>query len=306
MRKKAITKMIVHLICGFLGAGKTTLLRRILESDEDLSETAVIVNEFGSVGIDGTAIADGNVEVIELVNGCICCSLALDLASTLTSLSQRTWIRRVFIEATGIAEPHSISEVLENNFLESRLERGVTVGVLDGRMWKTRHHLGQFFLNQLREVDIVILNKMDLVGDQGVAGIQKQITEEIGPVRVIPASFCDVDLDEVFRVSDEKPENGTTTASLAETNFTHYAYRTEHILSRQCIEAALGALTWEVYRAKGPVRFEKETLLLNYAGGRVSWESWPRRDPTCIVFVGRCIDTGGVKRSLDACAFDQL
>ncbi len=140
--------MIVHLICGFLGAGKTTLLRRICtESDEDLSETAVIVNEFGYRRYgSGRRLPDGNAEVIELVEAhAFVCLFHRPLASTLTSLSQRTWIRRVFVEATGIAEPHSISEVLENNFLESRLERGVTVGVLDSRMWKTRHRLAAFF-----------------------------------------------------------------------------------------------------------------------------------------------------------------
>ena len=298
------SKPVVHVIAGFLGAGKTTLLRHILDGNEDLSDTAVIVNDFGAVGIDGTMLARGTMEVVELVSGCICCTLAADLSSTLEALSGKTKIRRMFIEATGIAEPSAIGSVLRNASLGSRIERGVTVGVLDGRMWKIRHNMGSFFLNQMRQVDLVILNKIDLVGTTAADEIAEEIRRELGASQVIPAEFCNVDLRHVLGAHHTGPGGGSTFASEAQTEFTHYEYETHRILTRQRIEDTLGNLPEEIYRAKGPVRLREETLLVNYAAGRVSWEKWPNPDPTCIVFVGRHMETSRIKSSLDACACD--
>ena len=108
--KKEKTKVIV--LAGFLGAGKTTLLQRVLSWETDLSDTAVIVNEFGAVGIDGSLLADACPDIVELTSGCICCSLQVDLNLTLKKIQEQFSPMRIIIEATGVADPRAIVDVL--------------------------------------------------------------------------------------------------------------------------------------------------------------------------------------------------
>ncbi|MGD9228091.1 MAG: GTP-binding protein, partial [Desulfobacterales bacterium] len=82
------------LLSGFLGSGKTTLLKRMLSWEDNLSETVVVVNEFGDVGVDGALLKDSGSDVVELTSGCICCSLQIDLKQTLTQIRERFRPRR--------------------------------------------------------------------------------------------------------------------------------------------------------------------------------------------------------------------
>jgi G3E family GTPase len=100
-------KADILLLAGFLGAGKTTLLKRILSWETDLSDTVVLVNEFGDIGIDGALLKDSGSDVIELTSGCICCTLSADLHQSLTRLWERFKPRRILIEASGVADPKS-------------------------------------------------------------------------------------------------------------------------------------------------------------------------------------------------------
>jgi G3E family GTPase len=102
------SKTKVLVLAGFLGAGKTTLLKRILSWETDLSDTVVIVNEFGAVGIDGSLLADAGSDVVELTSGCVCCSLQADLNQTLKKIQKQFNPKRIFIEATGVADPLAI------------------------------------------------------------------------------------------------------------------------------------------------------------------------------------------------------
>ena len=93
----------VTLLSGFLGAGKTTLLRRIISWETELSDTVVLVNEFGAVGIDGALLKNSGSSVIELTSGCICCTLSADLKQSLTNIQDRFHPRRILIESSGVA-----------------------------------------------------------------------------------------------------------------------------------------------------------------------------------------------------------
>ena len=302
MNAEMRSKAVAHVIAGFLGAGKTTLLRHVLKSEDNLSGTAVIVNEFGTIGIDGTILSEGGVEVIELVNGCICCSLVTDLASTLEILRRSQRIHRIFIEATGLAEPSAIWKFLENESLGAWIQKGMTVGVLDGRMWKVRHHVGSFFLEQLKNVDIIILNKLDLMEEGQTAAVLEELKNEIGFNKVIPATFCNIDTLKIFKEIQNKSKNIFTGYLQNVHDFMHCEYKTDRTMIRQCIENVFMKLQGKIFRAKGPIRLSGQTLLFNYSSGHFFWEGWPRADNTCIVIIGRSIDFSGLKSELDACA----
>ena len=100
-----------------MGADKTTLLKRILSWEANLSETVVLVNEFGDIGIDGALLKDSGSDVIELTSGCICCTLSSDLHQSLTRIWNRFKPRRILIESSGVADPKSIAPVLKEQGL---------------------------------------------------------------------------------------------------------------------------------------------------------------------------------------------
>ena len=111
------TSLPLHVLTGFLGSGKTTLLNRLLKS-EDLAGSAVIVNEFGEVGIDHLLVEHSEDNLVELAGGCVCCTVRGDLAATVLELMARrrdgscTWFDRIIVETTGLADPTPIGNLL--------------------------------------------------------------------------------------------------------------------------------------------------------------------------------------------------
>ena len=97
--------MRVNLLFGFLGSGKTTLAKHLLANRSRDLKTAVIVNEFGEVGVDGDILRGDNVDVVELNSGCLCCTLRGSLMMAVEELRDKAKVERVIVEATGIAQP---------------------------------------------------------------------------------------------------------------------------------------------------------------------------------------------------------
>jgi G3E family GTPase len=138
-------KANVVLLSGFLGAGKTTLLKRILSWEADLSDTVVIVNEFGDIGVDGALLKNSGSDVIELTSGCICCTLSADFRQSLMSVWERFKPERVFIEASGVADPTSLISVLGEPGIAAMMTMVKTVTVLDADFWEARETFGPLF-----------------------------------------------------------------------------------------------------------------------------------------------------------------
>lgn len=158
----------VMLIAGFLGAGKTTFLQRILRWPEKLSGTAILVNEFGKIGIDGELLEGFDTPVVEMANGCICCSLQGDLIRTLGDILERLHPKRLLIEATGVADPLDIIKVLELPQFHAQLEKPKVVTIVDADFWGAREFFGPLFYNQIKAADLVLLNKIDLQDSEEV------------------------------------------------------------------------------------------------------------------------------------------
>ena len=296
----------VFVVAGFLGSGKTTLLRKILEQIEDLSDTAVIVNEFGQVGIDGRLLERHGLHMVELVNGCICCSLVCDLLSVLSEINSRKNIRRVFIEATGLAEPDSLISILQNEDLVGRFFLRGIISVLDARLWNVRKNMGPFFMNQLKDADVVILNKIDLVEVSESSRIMNEITQELPNSRVLGTSYCDVDLLELMtsnmfdRRDDHLPQRMVMESSLA-SEYSHVLFNELLPFDRTGFEALLRNLSPGIVRVKGIMRYPDSTLLLNFSFGEISWEQIPGKEETCLEFIGKGIDEEQLIKELREC-----
>lgn len=166
----------VHILTGFLGSGKTTLLNRALRVGFG-ADTAVIVNEFGDVGLDEFFVQSRSEETIVLKSGCICCRLRGDLPSALLELvgMQRQPLRRIVIETSGISEPVPILQTLRSDFsLRTRFEAGAiicTVGAIDGAVADDRPEARA----QITAADALVITKTDLADESQLPALQRAL-----------------------------------------------------------------------------------------------------------------------------------
>lgn len=183
----------VHVLTGFLGSGKTTLLRHWL-NDPGLQDTAVLVNEFGAVGLDHHLLTAMDKELVLLANGCVCCSIRGDLAGALNQLLQDRAagrippFRRVVIETTGLAEPAPICATV---LVEPRLRHAFALGniicCLDSLLGVEQLERQPIARQQVVTADRLILTKTDLVPDEGLSALRTQ-TVALNPAALMTES----------------------------------------------------------------------------------------------------------------------
>jgi len=157
-------KIPVTVLTGYLGAGKTTLLNRILTEPHG-QKFAVIVNEFGEIGIDNDLVVDADEEVFEMNNGCICCTVRGDLVRIIDGLMRRKGkFDAIIVETTGLADPAPVAQTFfmdENVGAKTKLDAVVTVA--DAKWLKDRLKDAPEAKNQIAFADVIVLNKTDLV-----------------------------------------------------------------------------------------------------------------------------------------------
>jgi G3E family GTPase len=306
------TKSAVLLLSGFLGAGKTTLLKRILAWESDLSDTVVLVNEFGDVGIDRNLLKNSGSDVVELASGCICCTLSADLKLCLTRIWGQYKPRRIFIEASGVADPTAIVAVLmDSPFAETMiLEKIVTV--LDADLWEGREYFGRLFYNQLETAHLILLNKVDQVDETIIPRYLKEIHQLIPDCQVVPTIRCGIDPATLWspitpkgvklkpmhlfpQVSlDNHGENHETddsehrdhSQSVRADTFVTFSFEDPRMMDKDRFHQFIDALPWEVFRMKGPVRFADRTEMINFVGGKGEWSEWGGEPETRLAFIG--------------------
>lgn len=170
-------KIPVTVITGYLGSGKTTLLNHILTQQQD-RKVAVIVNEFGEVGIDGQLIEnDDDEQLIEFNNGCLCCTVRGDLVETIGKLRQRAGeLDAILIETTGLADPAPVASTFfvdEAVRASTRLDAFVTV--VDAVNLEVNLEQSVEAQEQVAFADIVLINKTDLVSEEQLQRIERRV-----------------------------------------------------------------------------------------------------------------------------------
>src|ERR1700750_958238 len=166
----------VTVLTGYLGAGKTTLLNRIL-SEQHGKKYAVIVNEFGEIGIDNDLVIGADEEVFEMNNGCICCTVRGDLVRILGGLMKRKGkFDAIIVETTGLADPAPVAQTFfvdEDVQKNARLDAVVTVA--DAKWLSDRLKDAPEAKNQIAFADVIVLNKTDLVSKAELAEVEARI-----------------------------------------------------------------------------------------------------------------------------------
>jgi G3E family GTPase len=192
-------KIPVTVLTGYLGAGKTTLLNRILTEDHG-RKFAVIVNEFGEIGIDNDLVVGADEEVFEMNNGCICCTVRGDLIRIIEGLLKRRGkFDAILVETTGLADPAPVAQTffVDADVREAaRLDAVVTIA--DAKWLAERLKDAPEAKNQIAFADVIILNKTDLVGPDELDEVEARI-RAINPYAKLHKTVnCAVPLDAVL------------------------------------------------------------------------------------------------------------
>jgi G3E family GTPase len=204
MKRSKTTKHPVTIVTGFLGSGKTTLLSRVL-SEPSMHNTAVLVNEFGKVGLDHHLLRQVNEHILLLGNGCACCTRREDLVKTLLELlvmderSTISQLERVVIETSGLADPAPIHftilthPVLQHHFF---IDSVITVvDAVNGHLHLDRHPES---LRQVASADKIIITKADIVPFTAVGELTRRLHTLNPAAHVIKATFGEVDITRLF------------------------------------------------------------------------------------------------------------
>ncbi|GAA3089497.1 GTP-binding protein [Rhizobium viscosum] len=189
----------VTVLTGYLGAGKTTLLNRIL-SENHGKKYAVIVNEFGEIGIDNDLIVESDEEIYEMNNGCVCCTVRGDLIRVVEGLMRRPGrFDGIIVETTGLADPVPVAQTFfMDDDVRAKTELDAVVALVDAKHLPLRLKDSREAEDQIAFADVVIINKTDLVTPEELAQIE-DIVNAINPAaRVYKTSRSSVDLARVL------------------------------------------------------------------------------------------------------------
>jgi G3E family GTPase len=187
------------VLTGYLGAGKTTLLNRILTEDHG-KKFAVIVNEFGEIGIDNDLVVDADEEVFEMNNGCICCTVRGDLIRIIEGLMRRKGkFDAILVETTGLADPAPVAQTF---FVDADIQKDARldaiVTVADAKFLAARLKDAPEAKNQIAFADVILLNKIDLVTKEELEEVEARIRGINPYAKLHLTTKCDIDLDKVL------------------------------------------------------------------------------------------------------------
>jgi len=306
---KEAQMMDILLVSGFLGAGKTTLIKHLITSQtEGVGKMAVLVNEFGDVGIDGTILSGQDIDIVELTSGCICCTIKTDFFKAIGEIHDRVCPDLLLVESTGVAQPGDILEVLSDPALKqiSRLMKLVTV--VDAGFFKVREVLGTFYVNQIRCADIVILNKADSVETEKLQEIEAQLREMNPATMIFPAQYCAIDPLLLFRGYSGKLEGRTHHHNgddhTEELSFQTFSFEDGRPMDRDRLTKFLDSLPPTLFRCKGWIRFPDASVMLDFSSGRYRLAPSDSQRTTALTFIGRNCDSTEILNALNRCLIE--
>ncbi len=190
----------VTIISGFLGSGKTTLLNHILKNQVGL-KTAVLVNEFGEIGIDNDLIIESSEDMIELNNGCICCSINGELLNTVSKVLERSEkIDYLIVETTGLADPLPVAMTFAAGELREKVRLDSIITVIDGENFDFEINNTSVAYSQILYGDILLLNKCDLVNEKQLKKVEKFINKIKKEPRILRSTNSEVGLQTIMSV----------------------------------------------------------------------------------------------------------
>jgi len=293
------TRVPATIVTGFLGSGKTTLLNRLLRSNSGL-RLAVIVNEFGAVGVDGSLLPGGEM-FVELDNGCLCCALNQDLEQLLRRLIAKGGFDHLVIETTGLADPLSVAWTFERQGLNERYRVDAIVTVVDSANIARALAQSEECQIQIEQADIIVLNKIDLLNDDGTSA-ELEVRKHNQAAPLIRAVHSDIPLSLLVETD---PQHSRALPPIPQehshSGFESWVFQTDEAVSVQRLEDFVFEIPSSIYRVKGLLRSDGPTGWneVHVVAGRFDirpFETPSASERSRLVFIGKSLDTEALYR----------
>jgi len=319
-------KIPVTILTGYLGAGKTTLLNRIL-TEKHNQKIAVIVNEYGEVGIDNQLVVDSEEEILEMNNGCICCTVRGDLIRILRTLvfsmdQGKVAFDRVIIETTGLADPAPVAQTFfMDELLSDIFEVDSIVTVVDSKH-VTRHLDDQDEAQeQIAFADVIILNKTDLVSNDDLESLEQRLVNINPAAKRLHARDCKINLKDILGINtfDVNRKLEIDPHFLEDHHHHHHddkvssiAFREEKPLDLAKVDHWMSYLVREkgedLLRYKGILSIKGEEYRIVFQGLHMLFSGRPDRKwnenetkQSELVFIGKDLDKEELERQFKNC-----
>lgn len=311
----------VTIITGFLGSGKTTLLNHILNDCQDL-KVAVLVNEFGDIDIDSQLLVSVDADMVELSNGCICCTINDDLVEAVYNILERNEkVDHLVIETTGVADPLPIALTFAMPPLRNLTQLDSIVTLVDAEAFSPQHFESEAALNQVSYADIILLNKTDLAGPQQIDTLEAWIREQKWEARILRSQNSHIPLPLILDTNLFQLERYAAEAKTM-TKATHdHHHHSNHLVNDGFVSVAFESdrpfdldkfqdwladdLAKNVFRAKGFLWFDTVAprYIFQLSGKRYTLDidQWPAAPKTQLVLIGRELDAPKLQHQLRGC-----
>jgi len=308
--RRVAGRLPVTLVTGFLGSGKTTLVNHILSNRSGV-RAAVLVNELGEIGIDNELIIDTAGGMIELNNGCVCCSTNHDLVDALVRvLSRREPVDHILVETTGVADPLPVALTVQRPEFRRLLRLDAIVAVADAEQFSLELCDSIAARNQLRHADAVLVNKCDRVDEQRLASVEAAIRALNPQARLLRTRQSAAPLPLIFDVQLFDAERTAFEQDhLATDGFVALPFRSDRPFSRDRFQAFLETgRPPGLFRGKGFLRFAEadQSYVFHLVGSRYALEAEARGrlDANRLVLIGRNLDPDALHALLSQCLAD--
>jgi G3E family GTPase len=311
----------VTVLTGYLGAGKTTLLNRILTENHG-RHYAVVINEFGELGVDNDLVVDADEEVFEMNNGCICCTVRGDLIRIVGALMKRARkFDGIIIETTGLANPAPVAQTFfVDDGVRAKARLDAIVTVVDAKNLPARLADSTEAAAQIAFADVVVLNKLDLVTQEEADAVEASIRAINAFAKIHRTTKSDISVTEILdlgafdldRILAHDPRFLDTDEHGHTEGVASVSFEVERPIDPQKFQEWMGTLLQEkgqdLLRTKGilaypnePRRFAFQAVHMIADGDFVG--TWPEDAPrrSRLVFIGRDLNRPQLRRGFEAC-----
>jgi G3E family GTPase len=330
----------VTIITGFLGSGKTTLLNHILSNQQGL-KTAVLVNEFGEIGIDNELIVSTDQNMVELSNGCICCTINTDLVDAVYQILERQEkLDYLVVETTGLADPLPVALTFLGTELRDLTRLDSIVTVVDAANYSLDLFNSEAAHSQIAYGDVILLNKTDLVTESELKSLETKINQVKEDSRIIRTKNSQVPLglilsvglfasEKYFDVAEhhdhehhhhdencghdhhehEHHEHHHHSEHLENDGFTSISFQSDRPFSIRKFQYFLdNQLPANVFRSKGIMWFEESPKrhIFHLCGKRFTMDDseWKGEKKNQLVLIGQNLDQQTLLQQIKACVVE--
>jgi G3E family GTPase len=311
----------VTVLTGYLGAGKTTLLNRVL-SEQHGKKYAVIVNEFGELGIDNELVVNAEEEVFEMNNGCICCTVRGDLIRIIEGLMKRKGrFDAILIETTGLADPAPVAQTFfVDDDVRNRTRLDSIVTVVDAKNFLQRLEDSHEAAEQVAFADVVLLNKIDLVSADEAARVEARVRSINPMARLHRTDHCTMPVAELLdrgafdlnRILEIEPDFLGEDTHEHDDAITSVSLRAARPLDPQKFNVWISDLLRlrgiDILRSKGILDFKNDAKRFVFQGVHMLMEGLPGKPwqdgetrESKFVLIGRDLDEAELRAGFEAC-----